>query len=123
MYQLNTKLATKQVLDLLNPIAKALPSYPETKATFPMIIVNQPIQKPKQLKEKIDLQWSIEVWGDSTFKVADLFDEVILKLETLNIRLSSDTINFKDPVVKKWRKGGNFEVRYNMRTNSYEINR
>lgn len=123
MYQFNTESALKQLLDLLNPIAKAVTAYPSKDARFPLVIVNDPLQRPKQLQGKIDLQFSIEVWHNSMFEAIRTFDQVTVALYSLNIRLANNTTNFKDPLSDKWRKGGTFEVRYNAVTNQYEINR
>lgn len=124
-YFFSSSVALKQVLDLLAPLATVDTQNPDVGAKFPKIIVNEPIQRPKQIQCKIDLQFSIEVWHNSMWEASRLFDLMAQKLHTLNIRLASNTTNFRDPVIKTptWRKGGTFEVRYNTITNSYEANR
>lgn len=123
MYYFNSAVATKQIIDLLSVIATAYPSYPSGNAVFPLIIVDEPVQKPHQLKCTVDLQFTIGAWADDIFESSTLLDRVVAALEQLNIRLASTTPNFKDLVTGRWRKSGVFEVRYNMQTNSYEINR
>lgn len=122
-YQFSSSAATKQVLDLLSPLATVDTQNPDVDAKFPKIIVNEPLQRPKQIQCKIDLQFSIEVWHNSMWDTSRLFDLVVQELYKLNIRLVNNTTNFRDPLAKAWRKGGTFEVRYNTITNSYEVNR
>lgn len=124
-YQFSSSAALKQVLELLSPLAAVDTQNPDVGAKFPKIIVNEPLQRPKQIQCKIDLQFSIEVWHNSMWDASRLFDLVVQELYKLNIRLVNNTTNFRDPMIKTptWRKGGTFEVRFNTITNSYEVNR
>lgn len=120
---LNSEVCTLQILGVLNNTAPTFTSYPDKMAKFPMIICNEPIQKPNQKKMKIDLLFTVDVWHNSIFETSRLFDKIIIDLSKMNIMLVNNTPNFQDPITKKWRKTGNFETRYNCIANTYEINR
>lgn len=122
-YQFNSAEATKALLVFLSPLALTKTMYPLGNKEFPIIIVNEPLQRPKQLSKKIDLQFNIDVWHYEMFKVSELFDLITRELDKLNIRLANHTTDFQDLGTSKWRKSGTFEVRYNTITNQYEINR
>lgn len=119
----NSELALKQIIDILSPVAITKMSYPVGNAKFPLIIVSDPLQKPKQMRSTVDLQFSIEVWHIDPFQTMKLFDSVVLALHPIGLRLASSTTNFKDLATENWRKNGTFEVRYNTQNNHYEINR
>ena len=122
-YIFNSEIATKQVMKLLQDLTTVTTAFPTTKSKMPLVVVNEPNQRPNQIQSKVDLQFNIDFWANEIFEVSRLFDKGIILLNTLNMQLSNNTPNFQDPVTKKWRKSGTFEVRYNTTNNTYEINR
>lgn len=95
---------------------------PDTEAKFPVCVIQPPLQSPTNHHFAYDLSLTIDVWGESHYQCMSLYDKVKYKLMTLNILQRSTISPSQDEITKRWRYGGYFEVRWNVKQNTLEIN-
>lgn len=128
-YQIfNTEIVTKQIVSKIAEVEeigakRTILTNPDTRMSFPVCVVQPPLQTPRYRGGAWDLSITVEVWSDTQYASMHLFDLVKAKLTELNFTLANNTPLMQDPVTHKWRFGGYFEVMWNAITNFYLKNR
>lgn len=124
----NTEIVTKQIVSKIGELEeigtkRTILTNPDTRMSFPVCVVQPPLQTPRYHGGAWNLSIIVEVWSDTQYTSMRLFDLVKAKLIDLNFTLTNNTPLMQDPVIHKWRFGGYFEVRWNAINNTYEPNR
>lgn len=124
MYELSIEEFTRYVVRQIELIGNITLNNPDTRESFPIGVVNNPMQSIKVTENNIPLYTrfsiSIEWWTNSKYESMRLFQETNKKLRESNFIQIGGSIDLYDEVTKKHRYGGRYEVNFNGLTNSFE---
>ncbi len=101
---------------------RVLLTNPNTAASFPVCVVQPPLQTPIYLGAGWNLSVTCDVWASTLTEAAEIFDEVKCKFLELNFMQNGNMSPMYDEITKKWRFGGYFEARWNGMINTLERN-
>lgn len=123
----STKMLIEIITDKLAEIeafgtSNVLLTNPDTAARFPVCVVQPPLQTPLYFGRAWELSVTCEVWAETITEAAGRFDEVKCKFLELNFMQNGNSPPQYDAITKKWRFGGYFEARWNVRENTLERN-
>jgi hypothetical protein len=113
------------VVDKLDTITglEVVLSNPSGDSKFPCAVVSTPLRRVVRTEDgvpvEIDISVQIDYWAGKKYDVMDLSDQGDIKLREYNLTRVNTTIDTFDEITKKYRYGGNYEVKYNAITNSY----
>lgn len=101
---------------------RVLLSNPSAEASFPVCVMQPPLQTPVYMGIGWNLSITCDVWANTLTEAAALFDEVKCKFLELNFMQNGNMPPSYDEITKKWRFGGYFEARWNGINNTLERN-
>lgn len=127
MTNFDTSQFTKWVVGKLATIKglEVVLSNPSGESEFPCAVVSTPLIRVLKTENSTPVEISISIqvdfWDSTKYNVMSLSDQANNKLREYNLTRVNTTIDLFDEITKKYRYGGNYEVKYNSITNSYEI--
>lgn len=127
MTNFDTSQFTKWVVGKLATITglEVVLSNPSGESEFPCAVVSTPLIRVLRTENSTPVEISISIqvdfWDSTKYNVMSLSDQANNKLREYNLTRVNTTIDLFDEITKKYRYGGNYEVKYNSITNSYEI--
>jgi len=125
MTDFDTAQFTKWVVAKLDTITglEVVLSNPSGDSIFPCAVVGTPLTRVVRTENgvpvEIDISFSVDYWDSTKYSVMSLSDSGNEKLREYNISRVNTTIDTFDEITKKYRYGGNYEVKYNAINNSY----
>jgi hypothetical protein len=125
MTDFDTGQFTKWVVAKLNTITnlEVVLSNPSGNSIFPCAVVGTPLIRVVRTENgvpiEIDISVQIDYWANTKYDVMSLSDSGNVKLREFNLSRVNTTIDTFDEIVKKYRYGGNYEVKFNAINNSY----
>lgn len=127
MTDFDTSQFTKWVVAKLDTISglEVVLANPSGDSVFPCAVVSTPLIRVVRTENSTPVEISISIqvdfWDSTKYSVMSLSDQANIKLREYNLTRVNTTIDLFDEITKKYRYGGNYEVKYNSITNSYEI--
>ena len=127
MTDFDTSQFTKWVVAKLDTIEglEVVLANPSGDSVFPCAVVSTPlirvIRTENSTPVEIIISIQVDYWDSTKYSVMSLSDQANIKLREYNLTRVNTTIDLFDEITKKYRYGGNYEVKYNSITNSYEI--
>jgi len=127
MTDFDTSQFTKWVVAKLDTIEglEVVLANPSGDSVFPCAVVSTPLIRVVRTENSTPVEISISIqvdfWDSTKYSVMSLSDQANIKLREYNLTRVNTTIDLFDEITKKYRYGGNYEVKYNSITNSYEI--
>lgn len=127
MTDFDTSQFTKWVVAKLDTIEglEVVLANPSGDSVFPCAVVSTPLIRVVRTENstpvEIIISIQVDFWDSTKYSVMSLSDQANIKLREYNLTRVNTTIDLFDEITKKYRYGGNYEVKYNSITNSYEI--
>ena len=127
MTDFDTSQFTKWVVAKLDTIEglEVVLANPSGDSVFPCAVVSTPLIRVVRTENstpvEIIISIQVDYWDSTKYSVMSLSDQANIKLREYNLTRVNTTIDLFDEITKKYRYGGNYEVKYNSITNSYEI--
>lgn len=125
MHELTIEEFTRFVVRQMEDIENTILNNPDNNETFPLIVVNNPMQAIKKTENNIPIYTrfsiNIESWSNSKYEVMKIYHEINKKIRKYNFIQIGSQIDIFDDLTQKYRYGGRYEVNYNGLTNSFEI--
>jgi hypothetical protein len=127
MTDFDTSQFTKWVVAKLDTIEglEVVLANPSGDSVFPCAVVSTPLIRVVRTENSTPVEISISIqvdfWDSTKYSVMSLSDQANIKLREYNLTRVNTTIDLFDEITKKYIYGGNYEVKYNSITNSYEI--
>lgn len=103
-------------------VDRVLLTNPDTKAKFPVCVMQPPLQTPVYMGTAWNLSITCDIWASTLTEASALFDLVKCKFLELNFMQNGNLPPRYDEITKKWRFGGYFEARWNAINNTLERN-
>ena len=124
MEELSIEDFTRCVIRLLEPLGNITLENPDDKETFPLAVVNNPMQSIKKTEDNVPLyirfSINIEWWTNSKYESMRYYQETNKILRKYNFAQIGNQFSLYDEITRKHRYGGRYEVNYNGLTNSFE---
>lgn len=127
MTDFDTSQFTKWVVAKLDTITglEVVLANPSGDSVFPCAVVSTPLIRVVRTENgvpvEIDISVQVDFWDSTKYSVMSLSDQANNKLREYNLTRVNTTIDTFDEITKKYRYGGNYEVKYSSINNSYEI--
>jgi hypothetical protein len=123
LYILNTNLFNNMLISAAASVPElgtqgVILTNPDVKTKFPICVISPPDQEPRYMSEAVELLVTVEVWADRISETLEIFDKVKVEFAKINLINNGNIKIFQDQVTNKYRYGGYFECRWEMRTNT-----